>query len=247
MRMFEGESNDAGAFGVVTEPPALVLGPSMALDGLRSDVRRAISFPADGSLRLIDIVLSALLLIFLLPVMLLIAAAVRMEGDGPVFFGHQRIGRGGASFRCLKFRTMVPDAERRLQELLAIDPVARREWAQDQKLREDPRITRIGRFLRRSSLDELPQLLNVLKGEMSLVGPRPIVHAEVMKYGRYYADYKSVRPGISGLWQISGRNDICYRKRVALDVVYARRRSVGLYLAVVFRTPVRVLLSTGCY
>lgn len=247
MRVFEGVTDHSGGCGVIAEPPVLVLGSSLALDGFGSDARRVISLPADGPLRLIDIVLTALLLIFLLPIMLLIAAAVRMEGDGPVFFGHQRIGRNGVSFRCLKFRTMVPDAERRLQELLATDPAARREWVQDHKLREDPRITRIGRFLRRSSLDELPQLLNVLKGEMSLVGPRPIVHAEAVKYGRYYADYKSVRPGISGLWQISGRNDICYRKRVALDVIYARRRSVSLYLAVVFRTPLCILLSRGCY
>ena len=247
MRVFEGVTDHSGACGVIAEPPAMMLGSSLTLDGLGSNARRVISLPADAPLRLIDIVLTALLLIFLLPVMLLIAAAVRIEGAGPVFFGHQRIGRNGASFRCLKFRTMVPDAERRLQELLAIDPAARREWVKDHKLREDPRVTRIGRFLRRSSLDELPQLLNVLKGEMSLVGPRPIVPAEVVRYGRYYADYTSVRPGISGLWQISGRNDVCYRKRIALDVIYARRRSVSLYLAVVFRTPVCILLSRGCY
>lgn len=222
-----------------------------ALDLRPEQPKAAAVFPAQTStelmLRALDVLLSLLLLIFLLPPLLSIYLAIWLNGDGPVLFGQQRIGMGGRSFRCLKFRTMVTDAERRLQELLASDADARAEWARDQKLRADPRITSVGRFLRRTSLDELPQIFNVLKGEMSLVGPRPIVSAEIARYGRYFAEYKTVRPGVSGLWQISGRNDVSYRRRVALDVFYARRRSLSLYIGVVARTPGRVLLSTGCY
>lgn len=246
MSMFEGEGSRAVLVGVAAEQPALVLNPTISQSLLRIDAG-TVRLPPDLAIRLIDITLSLVLLIFLLPVMLAISAAIRLEGGGDIFFGHKRIGKDGVAFRCLKFRTMVPDAEERLHALLARDAVARCEWTRDQKLRNDPRITCIGRFLRRSSLDELPQILNVLRGEMSLVGPRPIVSSEIVRYGRYYSDYTSVRPGISGLWQISGRNDVCYRRRVAFDVIYARKRSIGLYLAVVIRTPARVLLSTGSY
>jgi lipopolysaccharide/colanic/teichoic acid biosynthesis glycosyltransferase len=179
--------------------------------------------------------------------MMVIAALVYVVDPGPIFFGQFRLGHEGRRFRCWKFRTMVIDAETRLTELLATDPAARAEWAKDCKLRNDPRITSIGRFLRKSSLDELPQLLNVLIGDMSLVGPRPIVHAEVERYGRYFKDYCKVRPGITGLWQISGRNDVSYRRRVALDVKYSRSKCLSLDLTILFMTIPRVIFARGSY
>ena len=198
-------------------------------------------------MRALDIVLSVALLVVLAPLFLLIMIAVRVEDPGPVFFLHRRIGRFGREFRCLKFRSMVVGADARLDEILAGDSRLRKEWLVDRKLRCDPRVTRIGAFLRRSSLDELPQIVNVLRGDMSIVGPRPIVSSEVPKYGRYFVNYCSVRPGMTGLWQISGRNDVCYRRRVALDVLYTRTRSLRLYLFIIMRTPFCILVSRGCY
>jgi len=197
--------------------------------------------------RAFDVVLALGALVFFAPVMLIVAVAIWLQDGGPAFFVQTRMGRGAEPFSCLKFRTMVVDAEERLAALLASDPVARTEWARDQKLRRDPRITALGAFLRKSSLDELPQLFNILRGEMSVVGPRPIVKAEVPRYGRWYRDYCSVRPGLTGLWQVSGRNDVDYRRRVALDVAYARRRSLGLYLRIVLATIPAVLLRSGSY
>jgi lipopolysaccharide/colanic/teichoic acid biosynthesis glycosyltransferase len=196
---------------------------------------------------LLDLVFALALLVFLVPMMLALAAAVNISDGGPIFFMHERLGRGGRTFRCLKFRSMATDADERLRRLLAVDPRARAEWAVTQKLRNDPRVTPLGRFLRQSSLDELPQIINVLRGEMSLVGPRPIVGAEISRYGRRFADYCRVRPGITGLWQISGRNDVDYRRRVAMDVIYARRRSPGLYLYILVMTAPAVLLRRGAY
>lgn len=218
--------------------PSPVSGPSDAS-------RQAVSEP--GLSRAFDVVLAALALVFLAPFMALLCVAVRLSDGGPAVFSHTRIGRGGRPFQCLKFRTMVVDAEFRLQKLLASDPVARAEWAADQKLRRDPRVTALGRFLRKSSLDELPQLLNVLRGEMSLVGPRPIVTAEIMRYGRWFPRYCSVRPGITGLWQVNGRNDVSYRRRVAMDVLYARKRSLTLYVGILARTVPALLLRSGSY
>jgi exopolysaccharide production protein ExoY len=142
---------------------------------------------------------------------------------------------------------MAIDAEARLAEVLASDPIARAEWETDHKLRNDPRVTRLGAFLRKSSLDELPQLINVLKGEMSLVGPRPIVDAEAIKYGRRFRFYASVKPGITGLWQVSGRNDTTYRTRVAMDCIYATRRNVLMDAGILFATVPAVLMSRGSY
>lgn len=201
---------------------------------------------ADASLtRLIDITFASLALIFLLPLVLLIALVVGVTSRGPVFFAHDRIGRYGRLFRCYKFRSMAVDAEARLKKLLAESPEARAEWLRDHKLRKDPRITAIGGFLRRSSLDELPQLFNVLRGEMSLVGPRPIVPSEVYRYGRYFVHYCSVRPGITGLWQINGRNNTTYRRRIAFDVTYSRSRSTRLNLKIIILTIPSVLLARG--
>lgn len=198
-------------------------------------------------IRFLDVSLAGFGLLFLLPLMVVLTIVTWVGDPGPVFFGHVRIGKHGRTFHCLKFRTMVIDAEERLMRLLQSDPVARAEWERDRKLTNDPRITGIGRFMRKTSLDELPQLWNVVRGEMSLIGPRPIVQAEVPRYGRYIADYMSTRPGISGLWQISGRNNVSYRRRVALDVAFARSRSLKLYLRILVLTLPAVLLQRGSY
>lgn len=195
--------------------------------------------------RVVEIVLSLLALVALLPLLALIAALVAGGSRGPILYRQERLGRNGETFGCLKFRSMVQDADTRLAILLARDETARMEWEHHRKLRRDPRITPLGGFLRRSSLDELPQLLNVLRGEMSLVGPRPIVRDEARYYGRYMADYTRVRPGISGLWQISGRSNTSYRRRVACDVLYVRRKSFRLDLVITLMTIPAVLASRG--
>lgn len=207
------------------------------------------SFPMqaldDSASRAIDILLAALGLVILAPVLLLIAFAVWAHDGGRPVFVHRRVGRGGAAFPCLKFRSMVPNSQERLTQILATDSQAAAEWARDQKLRNDPRVTPLGQILRKTSLDELPQLANVLVGHMSLVGPRPIVANEVSRYGRYFADYCQVKPGITGLWQVSGRNDVSYRRRVALDTVYSRSRSVGFDLIILGRTVPAVFSGRG--
>jgi lipopolysaccharide/colanic/teichoic acid biosynthesis glycosyltransferase len=195
----------------------------------------------------LDLGLAAVALVFCLPLLLALMALIALRDGGPPLYRHTRVGRGGRLFGCLKLRTMVLDADERLQRLLDADPAARAEWARDHKLRRDPRITALGSLLRKTSLDELPQLINVLRGEMSLVGPRPIVPAEIARYGCRFAAYGSVRPGITGLWQVSGRNDVSYRRRVAMDVVYARRRSVGLNLAIMAATVPAVVFRRGSY
>ncbi len=197
--------------------------------------------------RVCDVVISIVLLLLLAPLMMTIAVLVYATDPGPIFFGHRRIGQHGREFRCLKFRSMVIDSAERLAHLLATDDKARAEWDRDHKLKHDPRVTPIGRFLRKSSLDELPQLFNVLRGEMSLVGPRPIVAEEIGRYGRHIVAYRAVRPGITGLWQISGRNNVSYRRRVALDVAYARSRSIGLDCKILFMTVPKVIFARGSY
>ena len=213
---------------------------------------KALSHAADFDLhhvanRGMNISLAAIALLFFLPVMVLVALAIWCQDRGPVLFAHRRIGRDGRKFPCLKFRSMAIDAEERLQEVLAADPQARAEWERDHKLRSDPRVTRLGIFLRKSSLDELPQLLNVIRGEMDLVGPRPIVDGEIPKYGPRFKHYCAVNPGITGLWQVSGRNDASYRSRVAMDCVYAKSKSVALDLRILAATVPAVLLRKGSY
>jgi Undecaprenyl-phosphate galactose phosphotransferase WbaP len=192
----------------------------------------------------LEFLIAVLALVFLSPLLLAVAAFVRADG-GPVFYGQTRIGRGGRRFRCLKFRTMAIDAEPQLQALLASDPVAAREWAETQKLTSDPRVTGIGALLRRTSLDELPQLLNVLRGEMSLVGPRPIIDDEVERYAADIATYCAVRPGLTGLWQVSGRSQTSYARRVQLDVSYVRNWSLLRDLSILLKTVPAVLLRRG--
>jgi exopolysaccharide production protein ExoY len=217
---------------------------SMAAPVLASDTWTR---PLFGMGRVLDVALALAVLIFTLPLTVTIAFLIKIADGGPAMFAQHRMGKDGATFRCWKFRSMVVDAETRLQDLLATDEAARREWEADQKLRRDPRITRIGAFLRKSSLDELPQLLNVLLGDMSVVGPRPIVEAEIIRYGRSYRSYCAVRPGITGLWQVSGRNDVSYDRRVALDRLYARSKTVGLDIAILFKTIPAVLMRNGSY
>ncbi|MBI1403120.1 MAG: sugar transferase [Porphyrobacter sp.] len=195
--------------------------------------------------RLLDIVIAAVALTFFLPLFVVIALAIKIGDPGPVFFRHRRVGLGGRTFHCWKFRSMVTDAEARLEHILRSDPRAAREWAEHQKLTHDPRVTPIGNFLRRSSLDELPQLINVLLGEMSIVGPRPIVETEAARYGQHFALYCRVRPGITGLWQISGRSDIRYFERVLLDVRYVSSRSVLRDLRIIVLTVPSVLAARG--
>ncbi len=213
----------------------------------RSASRRRWSEPYNRfSKRCFDIFAASIMLTLLLPVFVTIALLVRRDG-GPVLFGHWRLGAGGQRFRCWKFRSMAPNAEHVLQQVLATDPEARAEWERDFKLRNDPRITQIGQFLRGSSLDELPQLINVLTGDMSLVGPRPIVIGEIKRYGSAFHDYARCRPGITGKWQISGRNDIGYQERVELDQHYARHWTFIADIAVLLRTPSVVLRRSGAY
>ena len=197
--------------------------------------------------RLFDLAAAIVAILALAPLFVTIALLVVVTSRGGILFCQQRIGLGGRMFTCYKFRSMVVDAEQRLHDLLIHDPAALREWVRDHKLRRDPRITPIGNFLRRSSLDELPQLFNVLRGEMSLVGPRPIVMGETARYGRYLGSYASVKPGITGLWQISGRNNISYRRRVAMDVTYARSKSLGLDLRILLATVPAVIGARGSY
>lgn len=168
------------------------------------------------------------------------------DGTSPVF-GQKRYGKHGRVFRCYKLRTMVPDAAARLAELLRTDAEAAHEWAMDHKLRNDPRITPLGRFLRKTSLDELPQLINVIRGDMSIVGPRPIVHDEIEKYGVWFAYYTQTRPGITGLWQVSGRNDVSYANRVELDARYVREWSIWGDFAIMLRTLPLIISRNGAY
>jgi exopolysaccharide production protein ExoY len=197
--------------------------------------------------RVFDVVVAVLGIIFLLPLLIVIGVLVFAFDPGPIVFAHRRVGRGGKLFNCYKFRSMATNSAERLKELLETDEAARAEWALNHKLVNDPRITGIGGFLRKSSLDELPQLFNVLTGDMSFVGPRPIVEAEAEKYGRYFETYCRVRPGITGLWQISGRSLTSYRRRVVLDVAYVRSKSLTLDLKILFYTVPSVLLVRGAH
>jgi exopolysaccharide production protein ExoY len=189
--------------------------------------------------------LALVLLCLFAPLMLVIAALVAHRDGIPVFFGHYRVGLNGKLFRCLKFRTMYRESAQMLAEVLRDDPAARAEWALHNKLTHDPRITPVGNFLRRTSLDELPQLINVLRGEMALVGPRPITVGELCRYGRVRWDYLSVLPGMTGLWQVSGRSDTTYEERVALDLRYVEQRSMWLDAVILVKTVKVVLARDG--
>ena len=186
--------------------------------------------------RIGDIVFSLIVLTLGSPIFILIAILVKLSSPGSVFYIQKRVGRNYREFGCIKFRTMYKDADDLLPNLLEKYPLMRKEFEKDFKLRQDPRITKLGRFLRRSSLDELPQFFNVLKGEMSVVGPRPIVINEITKYSLFMDEVISVRPGLTGLWQVSGRNNLSYKKRVELDLFYARNRNFLLDLEIIILT-----------
>ena len=185
--------------------------------------------------------------ILISPILLLIAIWIYHDSPGPVIFKHRRVGKDGKEFNCYKFRSMCTNSQEVLEHLLATDPAAKEEWDREFKLKNDPRITKSGHFLRKTSLDELPQLLNVLKGEMSLVGPRPIIQKEVERYGKYIKEYYSVLPGITGMWQTSGRSDIDYPERVQMDSWYVHNWSVWLDLVLLWRTISVVITHKGAY
>lgn len=242
MRGMDPRSNQTQAIGRVDEAVARrLLGP------LQQKSADQVGFPPPlpMSKRVFDVVFSAAALLFFAPFFAIVAALILMTDRGPVFFVQERVGRGGKRFRCLKFRTMVTDAEAQLEALLARDPVARAEWEASRKLAHDPRVSCIGRILRKTSLDELPQFLNVLRGDMSVVGPRPIMPDEMHFYREHLYDYKSVAPGITGAWQVSGRSNTTYAERVAIDAAYLANRSFWLDLKIVARTVGAVLLQNG--
>ena len=197
--------------------------------------------------RLMDIALIVVASPVLLPVLLAIAAAVRLSSPGPIFFSHRRIRRHGEFFSMWKFRTMCVNSAEVLETYLRSHPEARAEWQATHKLKFDPRVTAVGRFLRRTSLDELPQLWNVLAGSMSLVGPRPIVAAEVEKYGEFFVDYCLVKPGLTGLWQVSGRSQVSYAERVQFDRQYAHTWSLSGDVVILARTLSSVMNQDGAY
>ncbi|MGV8855794.1 MAG: sugar transferase [Devosia sp.] len=198
-----------------------------------------------GSKRTFDIMVASAILLFAMPAMFFIAVIMFSTDRGPILFSHERIGRNGRRFQCLKFRSMVVNSQEALRQHLELRPQARAEWEATQKLRNDPRITPLGQFLRSTSLDELPQLINVIRGEMSLVGPRPIVQDEVVRYAEQIEHYAAVRPGITGLWQVSGRNDVGYDQRVQLDTLYVREQSFLGDLVILVKTVKVVVMRTG--
>ena len=183
----------------------------------------------------------------ILPFLLVIAVMVAVDNKGNVIFVHRRIGRDGKEFKCYKFQTMIPNAQEALEKYLAENPAARKEWEESFKLTDDPRVTKLGNILRKTSLDEMPQLWNVIRGDMSLVGPRPIVAKEIERYGEYFREYAMVTPGITGMWQASGRSDTTYEERVEMDTWYVRNWSVWIDLMYLFKTVKIVFTGKGAY
>lgn len=213
--------------------------------GIQATLRAKRSPVYESLAMLLSRVGALVLLLLFSPLLLAIAWFIWRQDGAPVFYGHYRVGRHGALFKCWKFRTMVRDSQQVLQRLLAEDPAARAEWDRDQKLTNDPRITPIGSLLRRTSLDELPQLFNVLRGEMALVGPRPITVPELQRYGLTRWHYLDVLPGMTGLWQVSGRNDVDYHQRVEIDRRYVEHRTLFADFCILLRTVKVVLARDG--
>jgi undecaprenyl-phosphate galactose phosphotransferase len=185
--------------------------------------------------------------LMILPIIAVVALLVAIDNKGNVIFAHRRIGKDGKEFPCYKFQSMVPNAQEILQDYLAKNSEARKEWEESFKLTNDPRVTKLGGFLRKTSLDELPQLWNVIKGDMSLVGPRPIVKKEIERYGEYFREYAMVLPGITGMWQASGRSDTTYEERVEMDTWYVRNWSVWLDIMYLAKTFTAVIFGKGAY
>ena len=198
---------------------------------------------------LFDLLFSFLFLITFLPLFLIISLLIKLSSRGPIFFQQERIGKNNISFKCIKFRTMYPEAKDILENLLLKDLVLKREFEETHKIKNDPRITTIGKFLRKTSLDELPQFINVLKGEMSIIGPRPIVKDEKKKYGANFKKVSSMKPGITGLWQVSGRNNLTYKRRIMLDINYVENYNLLMDLRILLRTFGVILfpLDRGAY
>jgi exopolysaccharide production protein ExoY len=198
--------------------------------------------------RIFDLLFSLVTLIVLSPLYLLIALTIRLTSKGKIIYSHERIGRGGHAFKCLKFRTMYADSEHRLSNLLETYPELKTEWEKNRKLKKDPRITPVGTFLRKTSLDELPQFWNVLKGDLSVVGPRPVVHEEMVNhYGMKAAKILTIRPGITGIWQVSGRNDASYRARIRMDEKYVDHHNIALDIKLILRTIPKIFNTKGAY
>ncbi|MEE9429265.1 MAG: sugar transferase [Paracoccaceae bacterium] len=213
-------------------------------EGIPNDDRNVLG---GGIKRSLDVVFSLMGIVFLSPLFLLITALLKLTSPGPVLFGHSRVGFDGTSFRCWKFRSMVTDGDAVLQRHFEKHPNERREWVANRKLKNDPRVTWIGKVLRAYSVDELPQLLNVLIGNMSIVGPRPVVKDELENYGSSANIYLSTRPGLTGLWQTSGRSNTCYDRRVSLDTEYVKTWSVWQDFKIIFKTIPTVIAAEGSY
>lgn len=211
---------------------------SVSFDGIRRSSKQPVG---KATKRAVDLLISLTALIAAAPLFLVIALLIKITAGGPVFYSHSRVGFQGRKFGCLKFRTMIETSETALTALLENDPVSLSEWRVSRKLRRDPRVTPLGHVLRKLSLDELPQFINVLKGEMSCIGPRPVVEEELKMYGASAASYKSTRPGLTGLWQVSGRSRTSYKRRIALDRYYATHWSLMLDISVLLRTIPAVL------
>ena len=195
--------------------------------------------------RLFDIFFALLLIIFLLPLFLIIGISIKINSKGSIFYTQKRIGKNNTTFSCYKFRTMHPQAKYLLKKILIKNPDYKSQFSETRKIINDPRITKIGRFLRLSSLDELPQIFNVFKGDMSFIGPRPIVKSEIKKYGKNFGKVFSIKPGISGLWQVSGRNNLSYDKRVELDINYSENINFLLDIKIFIRTIIVILFPFG--
>ncbi|MET0383724.1 MAG: sugar transferase [Burkholderiaceae bacterium] len=239
-------SNDAFQRGARRPDPVAVVAPEPAADGRAIDVGPG--FLGHALKRAFDLASVVVILALFGWIMLITAVAVRFSSGSQVIFGHTRVGRGGRLFKCYKFRSMVADSDLVLRELLETDVDARRQWERDFKLKDDPRVTRVGRFIRKTSLDELPQLWNVVKGEMSIVGPRPVVQDEFDRYYRNAREhYLSVPPGLTGLWQVSGRNDLDYEQRVQLDKSYVENWNVFSDFLIVMRTVKVMVVRRGAY
>ena len=198
---------------------------------------------------LFDYLFSFLFLITFLPLFLIISLLIKLSSRGPIFFLQNRIGKNNIPFKCIKFRTMYPEAKDILENLLEKDLLLKKEFEKNYKIKNDPRITTIGKLLRKTSLDELPQFINVLRGEMSIIGPRPIVKEEKDKYGKYFKKVLLIKPGITGLWQVSGRNNLTYKRRVMLDLNYVENYNLLMDLRILLRTFGVILfpLDRGAY
>lgn len=225
-----------------TNPPRVSRRANHSVHDLKHSLDHSTGWVQEFWPTLFDKCFAGLALLFFMPFFVLISAVILVTEGGPVFFAHRRIGKNGESFKCIKFRTMALDASEQLANLLERDPVARAQWEATQKLDDDPRVTCLGEFFRKTSLDELPQFWNVLKGDMAIVGPRPIVEAEMSRYGKDVDAYLSVKPGITGMWQVNGRSDTSYDERVKMDVEYVETKSFRKDIGIILKT-VKVVLS----